>query len=149
MLTLPLSFLRVPYVAARYPGAPGVRGLEGGANCQQFAYELLRHFGRRIGDFRSRELWLDTEETVRVSLEALEPLDLLLFNRTQEPYGAHVAVYVGEGQVVHLCKEVGRPVVWNLEEFARRPQYRTLVGAKRVNDPCLKQTRYSSTSTPS
>jgi cell wall-associated NlpC family hydrolase len=130
MLTLPPAFMDVRYVAARYPGAPGVAGLAGGANCQQYAYELLRHFGRAIGDFRSSELWRDDVETERVT--ELEPLDLLLFNDTDDPYGAHVAVYLGDGKAVHLSKQVGRPAVWALEDFGRRPEYRVLIGAKRV-----------------
>jgi hypothetical protein len=90
MLTIPPPFLDVPYVAARYPGAPGVESgveaLADGANCQLYAYALLRHSGRAIGDLRSRELWLDrvwTEPVVE-----LAALDLLLFNRTPDPYGA-------------------------------------------------------------
>ena len=39
---------------------------------------------------------------------------------------------VGPGRVAHLCKEVGRPAVWPLDEFAARPRYRVLVGMKRV-----------------
>jgi hypothetical protein len=130
MLSLPSSFLDVPYDAARYPGAPGVRGLAGGANCQQFAYELLRHFGRSISGFRSRELWLDEAETERV--DALEPLDLLLFNDTDDPFGAHVAVYLGDGMAAHLSKQVGRAAVWALEDFACCPDYRVLIGVKRA-----------------
>jgi hypothetical protein len=42
-------------------------------------------------------------------------LDLLLFNRTDEPCGAHVAVYLGQDGAVHLSQEVGRPVVLPLE----------------------------------
>ena len=38
-------FHQVLYNHERYPGAPGVRGLVGDANCQQYAYEFLREFG--------------------------------------------------------------------------------------------------------
>jgi len=64
--------------------------------------------------------------------DALAPLDLLLFNKTKDPYGAHVAVYTGNEQAIHLCQEIGKPALWTLEEFQRRPRYAVLIGAKRV-----------------
>src|SRR5258707_14616877 len=78
---VPAAFWRVPYDAERF----GVRDVAAGANCQAFAYALLRHFGRDVSDFRSSDLWEDTRETERVA--ELAPLDLLLFNRTADPYG--------------------------------------------------------------
>ena len=44
-IKIPARFHQVLYNHERYPGAPGVRGLVGGANCQQYAYEFLREFG--------------------------------------------------------------------------------------------------------
>jgi hypothetical protein len=40
-LPIPARFQYVRYNGACYPGAEGVVGLDGGANCQLFAYELL------------------------------------------------------------------------------------------------------------
>jgi hypothetical protein len=48
--------------------------------CRAYAYALLRHFGRAIGNLRSRELWLDRVWTELVV--ELAALDLLLFNRS-------------------------------------------------------------------
>jgi hypothetical protein len=124
---LPEHFRQVPYVGARFPGSPS---LGAGANCQLFAYAVLEHFGLAAPPLRSSELWLDTHSTVRVTVA--EPLDLLLFNDTGDPWGAHVGVWIGEDQVLHLCAEVGRPAVWPMREFAERDRYRTLVGIKRV-----------------
>lgn len=120
----------VTYVDARYPGAPGVQGIEEGANCQLFAYEVLRYFGLDLPLFRSAELWADATATAVVEEPAA--LDLLLFNRTSDAWGAHIGVSVGADQVLHLAKSVGRPAVWSLSDFARRPEYRVLVGIKRV-----------------
>jgi murein DD-endopeptidase / murein LD-carboxypeptidase len=58
-LKIPDQFLGVKYNSAHYPGAPGVNGVVGGANCQQYAYAILRYFGRQIPDFRSSDLWED------------------------------------------------------------------------------------------
>jgi lipoprotein Spr len=129
-LAIPARFMRVRYNGARYPGAAGARGLGGGANCQRFAYELLRHFGREIPDFRSSELWTDRRFTKRVV--RMRPLDLLLFNRTPRACGAHLAVYLGGGRAIHLCKALGRPAIWSLEEFAACERYRIFLGARRA-----------------
>ncbi len=101
-----------------------------GANCQLFAYEVLRHFGLAAPALRSSDLWTDTRATIRVS--AARPLDLLLFNATDDAYGAHVGVRVDEGRVLHLCAEMGRPAVWDMTEFAAHERYRVLIGIKRV-----------------
>lgn len=127
---LPRRFRAVPYVGERHPGAIGVAGVEGGANCQQYAYELSRHDGLDPPELRSSDLLADSSWSRDVAEPA--PLDLLLFNATADPYGAHVAVHLGSSRAVHLCREMGRPVVWPLEEFHRRHRYRVLVGIKRV-----------------
>ncbi|MFJ3308753.1 hydrolase [Streptomyces sp. NPDC086549] len=130
---LPAVFWTVPYVGSRFPGSPAVTrrpGLSLGANCQLFAYEVLRHFGFAPPALRSSELWADTSATVHVS--AAQPLDLLLFNSTDDAYGAHVGLWVNEGRVLHLCAEAGRPAVWEQAEFAARQRYQVLLGVKRV-----------------
>ncbi|MFC9930878.1 hydrolase [Streptomyces sp. NPDC127190] len=132
---LPPAFWTVPYVGSRFPGSSAVAGLPGlaeGANCQLYAYEVLRHFGLTPPALRSSDLWADTRATVRVPVA--RPLDLVLFNATDDAYGAHVGVWVGEGRVLHLCAEVGRPAVWEMAEFATRPRYRVVIGIKRVVD---------------
>lgn len=130
---LPESFWAVRYVGARFPGSPAVTerpGVAAGANCQLFAYEVLKHFGFDPPALRSSELWVDTEATTRVS--TARPLDLLLLNATSDAWGAHIGVWVGDDQILHLSAEVGRPVVWRMEDFAVRDRYRTLVGVKRI-----------------
>lgn len=130
---LPAEFWEVPYVPARFPGAEAIAerpGIEHGANCQYYAYEVLRHFGLDPPPLRSSELWADTIATVRVSEP--ECLDLVLFNATGDAWGAHVGVHVADDQVLHLCVEIGHPIVWPYEAFQTRTRYRTLIGAKRV-----------------
>jgi hypothetical protein len=60
-----------------------------------------------------------------------QPLDLVLFNHNEESRGAHVGVWVGHDAVLHLCKELGRPAVWDMAEFTKRGRYRTIIGFKR------------------
>lgn len=133
-LALPPEFWSVPYAGARAPGSRALRerpGLAEGANCQVYAYAVLRHFGLRPPEeLRSSELWTDTESTVRVARP--RPLDLLLFNGTEDAWGAHVGVWAGDAEVLHLCAEAGVPALWSLDDFAARERYRVLVGVKRV-----------------
>ncbi|WP_354644013.1 hydrolase [Kitasatospora camelliae] len=137
LAALPAAFWQVPYVASRYPGSGAVvrrPGLAEGANCQLFAYAVLAHFGVRAPALRSSDLWEDTAATVRVT-GPLRPLDLLLFGATAEAYGAHLGVWLGRDEILHLCAESGRPAVWPRAAFAARERYRVLVGAKRVVTP--------------
>jgi lipoprotein Spr len=131
-VTVPPDFLRVRYEGARHPLArPGSISCEG-ANCQLFVFELLKHFGYEIAPMRSRELWEDRRFTRQVlHVRQMRPLDILLFNRERLGWGAHLALYLGEGRAIHLSKEVGRPAIWEVSEFSRHERYRTLVGIKR------------------
>ncbi|MEW2398995.1 hydrolase [Streptomyces sp. NPDC046862] len=133
LASIPGTWWSTPYVGARFPGSPSVKenpGLSEGANCQFFAYEVLRLHGIDLPAWRSSELWHDTRRTVRVADG--EPLDLALFNATDDAWGAHVGVVVGEGRVLHLSAEAGRPAVWTMADFGERDRYRTLIGFKRA-----------------
>ena len=127
-ITIPSHFLAIPYNAGVHPGVVG-DDLSTGANCQVFAYALLAHFGIAFPPLRSSELWADTEYSRAVT--AFQPLDLLLFSRTADAFGAHLAVCVGEGRAIHLSRTVGFPVEWSIEDFAMHENYRVLIGGKR------------------
>jgi cell wall-associated NlpC family hydrolase len=128
-ILLPTWLLEVRYNGKAIPG-DGRRDLSQGANCQLFAYALLAANGIDVPDFRSSELWSDDTATQVVS--KLAPLDLLLFNSRHEAYGAHVAVCLGGGEVIHLAKRERLPRIWPLERFAQDSRYSVLIGAKRV-----------------
>jgi len=130
MINIPRYFFEISYNEACYPGSTDTNGLTNGANCQWFAYELLRYFGLEIPNFRSSELWEDVYHTYKV--ENFEPLDLLLWNSSKDPWGAHVGVYIEEQQAIHLSRKVGRPVIWPLSRFIEQKNYRFFIGAKRV-----------------
>lgn len=126
---LPASFWDVPWDSTRFPGAVERDQLALGADDNLFAYEVLAHFGKRIPDLRSAELWRDTEAT-KVVLTP-QPLDLVLFHDREQAFGAHVAVVCSDTELVHLCAEVGKPAVWTFEQFAATPRYAHVVGIKR------------------
>ena len=127
---IPQHFWDVRYDQNHDPDTPELKSIDESPNCQNFAYEILRHFGRTIPNFRSSNLWEDTQHTTVVS--EYQPLDLLLFNRTEKPWGTHVALCVGDGEAIHLSKILSAPVVWPIAQFAERPEYRVLIGAKRT-----------------
>ena len=125
----------VRYNGAVFPGS-GHDGLDGGANCQVFAYALLADHGLHLPPFRSSDLWDDVVHTQVV--EEWAPLDLVLLHSKPEAYGAHVSLYVGDGQVLHLAKHHGVPRVEPLQEMLALPRYRFLIGGKRVVAPALR-----------
>ena len=130
MLQIPDAFLAVRYNGENFPRESIGYRLTDGANCQVFAYALLQHFGITIPPLRSSELWSDTRFTQKVSV--FSPLDLILFNRTELAWGAHVALFVGDNKAIHLSASEGHPVIWRLEDFALREEYAVLLGGKRV-----------------
>lgn len=89
-IRIPARFHGVVYNARHFPGGPRTNGLEGGANCQQYVYELLRHFGFTVPDFRSSALWEDTEYTVVSG--AVRCFDLVLVNSRPSAWGAHLGL---------------------------------------------------------
>jgi hypothetical protein len=58
-------------------------------------------------------------------------LDLVLFNRTANAWGAHVAIALANG-LLHLSAEVGRPALWRWSDFADRERYHAIIGAIRI-----------------
>lgn len=128
-IIVPARFLQVAYNGAIYPGVAHPDDLSTGADCQVFAYAILAHFGILLPPLRSSELWADTTYTSFADVP--QPLDLLLFNRTGDSFGAHVAVCVSEGRAIHLSRAVGYPAEWSILEFTTRPEYATLIGSKR------------------
>jgi hypothetical protein len=125
--------MRVRYDGVRHPLAGPGSIFREGANCQRFVFELLRHFGYEVGPMRSSELYADRRFTR--SVRRMRALGLLMFNRNAISWGAHLALYIGDGRAIHLSKEVGKPVIWEVAEFSKHERYRTLVGVKRPIQP--------------
>jgi hypothetical protein len=99
-----------------------------GSNCQRFAYGVLALFGLACPPLWSSDLWDDRAAAAVV--RDPEPLDLMLYNKTADPFSAHVAVWMAPGEILHLCHEIGVPAIWPPAMFAIRPRYATLIGLK-------------------
>ena len=131
-LQVPAKFMSVPYDGNRHPQSAEF-DFGKGANCQLWAYAVLKHFGVHVPPLRSSQLWEDKEPT-EVARE-LRPLDLLLFNGKNDSWGAHVAIYLGDDAIAHLSKKNGLPAICTMEEMFADPKYTVLVGAKRIKTP--------------
>ncbi|OAD18632.1 cell wall-associated hydrolase [Candidatus Thiomargarita nelsonii] len=127
---IPKPFIHVKYNPQRIPGVENQVNLNLGANCQVYAYELLRYFGKNPPMYRSSELWRDSQYTAKTKNYKI--LDLMLYNKTPQSYGAHVGIYVGNGNVLHLSSDIGYPVIQKHEELILQEKYSCFIGAKRV-----------------
>ena len=129
-ITVPEWMMKVKYNGRIIPKEANQNIIVTGANCQVFAYQLLRQHDLIVPNYRSSELWAD-EEYSRTILDDFQPLDILFFHKKEAAYGAHLAVYVGENRAIHLAKNLGYPVIWTLETFLEQPKYSFLLGGKR------------------
>src|ERR1700733_3435889 len=94
-----------PYMLWAGPGCDTPPSWLDGSNCQRFAYGVLAMFGLACPPLRSSDLWDDHASTTIVQDPG--PLDLVLYNKTANPFGAHVALWMAPGEILHLCHEVG------------------------------------------
>ena len=78
-----LQFVGNPYVA-------GGTSLTNGADCSGFTQSVFAHFGISI----PRSSYSQSEGGTEVSIDNMQPGDILY-------YGGHVAIYIGNSQIVH------------------------------------------------
>lgn len=130
IITIPPDWMNIAYNGKIIPNGKPHDMLISGANCQVFAFALLRRYGLKVPDFRSSELWADGEYSTVIQNDYL-PLDILFFHKREEAYGAHIAVYIGNGQAIHLSKRVGKPMIWDVNHFFEYTEYQFLLGGKR------------------
>lgn len=128
-ISIPASFFDVHYVIGRIPGCDDYDDLKKGANCQLYAYTVLRYFGKNVPDLRSREMWSDVSYSKIV--EKPEALDLMFYHKENNAYGAHVGVFIGGGEIIHLSKQNGKPEIISHNEMLKNSLYRCFIGAKR------------------
>ena len=136
MIELPDTYWEVRYVGARYPGSTAVHarpGLADGANCQLFAYEVLRHFG--LAPARTALERAVVGHATTPTRDGAAPLDLVLVNTTPTRGAPTSASGPATTRCSTCAPRSGRPALWNMAMFAARPSYRVLVGFKRSNSP--------------
>lgn len=127
---IPIDFFHIKYNESNSPLHQKGNIFRTGANCQLFVYTFLHHFGSPFLTFRSSDLWHDRVYTRKV--KKMKMFDLILFNKTNDPYGAHVGVCIGENKIFHLLKQVSYPTVWEISEFKKYDKYKIVIGIKRL-----------------
>ena len=88
--------------AKQFLGNPYVWGgtsLTKGADCSGFTMRIFEHFGYSL----SRTSAAQSNNGRRVSLSEIQPGDLLFYNHGSRI--GHVAIYIGNGQIIHASTE--------------------------------------------
>jgi len=132
-IKFPERYMDIVYNPSIVPDKKEKNIINTGANCQVYAYELLRYNNKNIPDYRSKELWEDTIYSNIVSWE-YELLDVLFFNKENNPYGAHLGVYIWDNKVLHNSKDIWKPAIFELDDFLRKEKYQFCIWAKRFKD---------------
>ena len=129
-IIIPDKFFEVRYLGSRIPGVDNPSDFSLGANCQLFAYELLKENGLEVPNLRSSDLWEDVIYTETVDI--IKPLDLMLYNRNDDPFGAHVGVYIGDGNIIHLSFLNKTAAIIQHKSMHENKKYSIFIGAKRI-----------------
>lgn len=103
--------------------------IKNGANCQVYAYEILRLNWKNVPDLRSSEMWEDNKFSEKV--KSVKILDLLFFNKNNEAWWSHVWLYIWNNKVIHNTNKTGWVEIWDLEEFKKYEDYKILLWWKR------------------
>ncbi|WP_066714412.1 C40 family peptidase [Clostridium sp. Marseille-P299] len=111
--------------ALKFVGNPykwGGTSLTNGADCSGFVYAVYKNFGYTLPRVSRDQARYGT--SVNLSTSSLQPGDLIFYG-TSSGYVNHVAMYVGNGKVVHASnyREGIKISTWN---------YRTPLGARRI-----------------
>ena len=141
IIAIPQEFLNIQYNPKQTPESQ-LSIFKHGANCQLFAYSLLKHFGYSIPPLRSSDLWEDQEFTKNV--DELKPFDLMLYHSKPEAWGAHVGLYIGNDTVLHLSQGIGTPEKRHHNDFKLSEKYKCFIGAKRLKKPLIKSNYFHS-----
>lgn len=103
--------------AKRYLGTPYVWGgtrFSSGVDCSGFTMAVYSHFGKNLPHYS-----YDQEKCGRrVSYSDAEPGDLIC-------YGSHVAIYTGDGKMIHASSSKGKVVIGNAK-------YRSIKCVRRI-----------------
>ncbi len=84
------QFVGTPYVA-------GGEDLVKGADCSGFVQSVYKHFGIDL----PRSSYQQSKVGQEVSVEDLRPGDLLFFKTADYAPVTHVAMYIGDGKIIH------------------------------------------------
>ena len=122
VISYALQFVGNPY---RYGGT----SLTKGADCSGFTYAVYKKFGYNLLHYAYQQM-VDTKS---VKMKKIQPGDLIFYGSSKKSC-SHVALYIGNGKVVHASTETTGIVISNYK-------YRKYCGVGRV----LKKATYPKT----
>ena len=96
-----------------------------GFDCSGFVYYVFSHFGYTLNPGASNQM----RNSTRISKEELLPGDLVFFNNGSAALASHVAIYIGDGKIIHATR-TGRPV--SINSLSESYYSRYYAGAGRV-----------------
>ncbi|MCD8335728.1 MAG: NlpC/P60 family protein [Lachnospiraceae bacterium] len=110
--------VQIANFAIQYVGNPYVYGgtsLTNGADCSGFVYavfacfniKLLRTADEQMDGPSASQIAAGYAEAVEVDLDSLKPGDLIFYGSSS--YASHVAIYIGDGQIVHASNSQAYP----------------------------------------
>ena len=108
--------------ATQFVGNPYVYGgtsLTNGADCSGFVQSVYANFGVSLPRTSYEQMTVGTE----VSYSEAQPGDLIC-------YGGHVAIYLGNGQIVHASNSAPYPA--GGIKISDNAAYRTILSVRRV-----------------
>lgn len=108
--------------ALQFVGNPYVWGgtsLTGGADCSGFVQSVYAHFGVSLDRTSEAQMY----NGVGVSYSEAQPGDLIC-------YGSHIAIYIGNGQIVHASNSAPYPS--GGIKVSDNAAYRTILAVRRV-----------------
>jgi cell wall-associated NlpC family hydrolase len=108
--------------ALQFVGNPYVYGgtsLTNGADCSGFVQSVYAHFGYSLSRTSESQMY----EGVSVSYADAQPGDLIC-------YGSHIAIYLGNGQIVHASNSAPYPA--GGIKVSDNAAYRTILAVRRI-----------------
>jgi hypothetical protein len=128
-IKIPKWILEIIYNPKIFPNWEVHDYVKDGANCQVFAYEILKFNWKKVPDLRSSEMWADNK--ISFEVHDFEKLDLIFFNNSTESYWAHVWLYIWNNKVIHNTNKTWWVEIWDLEEFRKYEDYQFILWWKR------------------
>jgi cell wall-associated NlpC family hydrolase len=98
--------------ALQFNGCPyvhGGRSLSQGTDCSGFTNMIYQNFGYDLDWTPAGQAELGT----RIDYHDVQPGDLLFYSNSQK-YLGHVALYIGNGQIIHAANEQYGICIWDM-----------------------------------
>ncbi len=127
----------VDLAVKRFQGIPYLWGgtSSKALDCSGFTKTLYQYFGLLLPRDASQQFHYGKLVSLENNLKQLMPGDLLFFgtHKTRgSPKVTHVALYIGNGRIIHATGEVKIESLWPSDSLYNDARRKTLLGARRI-----------------